>query len=115
MGAVLGVTSATLTVFSFVEQLPFGELLSAMIRVSSPILVFSMVVVVLAVFFRFIPNIQVKWKPAFVGAFVVVLLLHAYNWLSFLYVQRVVDTNSLYGSVGIIIILMLGLYIFSGC
>ena len=32
--------------------------------------------------------------------------------LSFLYVQRVVDTNSLYGSVGIIVVLMLGLYIF---
>jgi membrane protein len=32
--------------------------------------------------------------------------------LSFLYVDRVVQTNSLYGSVGIIVILMLGLYIF---
>lgn len=112
MGAVLGVASATLTVVSFVEQLPFGDLISALIRYSSPILVFSMVVVVLAVFFRFIPNIQVKWQPAFIGAFIVVFLLHVYNWLSFLYVQRVVDTNSLYGSVGIIIVLMLGLYIF---
>jgi membrane protein len=31
---------------------------------------------------------------------------------SFLYVQRVVDTRSLYGSVGIIVVLMLGLYVF---
>ena len=30
----------------------------------------------------------------------------------FLYVQRVVDTRSLYGSVGIIVVLMLGLYVF---
>ncbi|MGB0412884.1 MAG: YihY/virulence factor BrkB family protein [Coraliomargarita sp.] len=112
MGAVLGVASATLTVVSFVEELPFGGLLSSLIQFTSPILVFSMVVVLLAVFFRFIPNIQVKWKPAFIGSFVVVFMLHVYNWLSFLYVQRVVDTNSLYGSVGIIIILMLGLYIF---
>ena len=32
--------------------------------------------------------------------------------LSFLYVQRVVQTNSLYGSVGILVVLMLGLYVF---
>jgi membrane protein len=71
-----------------------------------------MITTLLAVFFRFIPNTQVDWKPAFTGAALVVLLLNVYNMLSFLYVQRVVDTRSLYGSVGIIVVLMLGLYVF---
>jgi membrane protein len=50
--------------------------------------------------------------PAFSGAILVVVLLILYNMLSFLYVGRVVQTNSLYGSVGIIVVLMLGLWVF---
>ena len=63
-------------------------------------------------FFCFIPNTIVEWKAALTGATLVVIALHFYNMLSFLYVERVVDTRSLYGSVGIIVILMLGLYVF---
>ena len=51
--------------------------------------------------------------PAFCGAtLVVLLLLHLYNPFSFLYVSRVVQTNTLYGSVGLIIVLMFGLFFF---
>jgi len=116
LGAVLGTLAATLRivneVVSRMETLPMGELLAALFLFLSPIIIFIMIVSLLAVFFRFIPNTQVKWGPAFCGSVVVVLLLHLYNMLSFLYVDRVVQTNSLYGSVGIIVILMLGLYIF---
>jgi membrane protein len=116
LGAVLGTLAATLrivnAVVSRMETLPMGELLAALFLFLSPIMIFVMIVSLLAVFFRFIPNTQVRWGPAYCGSIVVVLLLHLYNMLSFLYVDRVVQTNSLYGSVGIIVILMLGLYIF---
>ena len=71
-----------------------------------------MITLLLAAFLRFIPNTQVRWRPALLGALVVVALLELYKTLSFLYVQQVVSNNSLYGSVGIIVVLMLGLYVF---
>lgn len=116
LGAVLGSAALTLvtlrTISGFMEKLPFGGEFLAVFLFFSPILSFLLLVFLLAAFFRFIPNTKVEWKPAFTGAAIVVLLLHLYNMLSFLYVQRVVDTRSLYGSVGILIILMLGLFIF---
>lgn len=118
LGAVLGTISLTLLTFRAVSswlatRLPFfGEFAATLFLSLTPILTFGLATLLLAVFFRFIPNTKVEWKPAFIGSVIVVLALHLYNMLSFLYVQRVVDTNSLYGSVGIIVVLMLGLYIF---
>lgn len=116
LGAVCGAGALTIvalnTVNTFVENLPLGATFLALFKIASPLVSFVIVTIFLATFFRFIPNTSVDWKPAFTGAALVVVLLHVYNLLSFLYVQRVVDTRSLYGSVGIIVILMLGLYIF---
>lgn len=116
LGAVIGTASLTLiglnAAKSFMEKFPFGGEFFAVFLFFSPVIIFLLLVLLLGLFFRFIPNTQVKWIPAFTGAAVVVLSLYFYNQLSFLYVQRVVDTRSLYGSVGIIIVLMLGLYIF---
>ena len=116
LGAVLGTAALTLisvnTFFRFTETLPFGSSIAPLIQFLFPVIAFLIIALLLALFFRFIPNTPVRWKPAFVGALLVVGLLHMYKLLSFLYVQRVVDTKSLYGSVGIIIVLMLGLYMF---
>ena len=116
LGAVLGAASLTLITVSkiaqIMEHLPFGGEFLSIALFFSPIIAFILIATLLAVFFRFIPNTQVNWKAAFTGATLVVALLQVYNMLSFLYVQRVVDTRSLYGSVGIIVVLMLGLYVF---
>jgi len=116
LGAVLGSAALTMDMAAatraYLGELPLGGNLANLILLISPLLSYLLLVVLLAVFFRFFPNTTVEWKPAFIGAGMVVLLLHVYKLLSFLYVRRVVDTNSLYGSVGIIIVLMLGLYVF---
>ena len=116
MGAVVGAASLTLftipKITKLMERLPFGGEFFSLVLFLSPLIAFALLTLLLAAFFRFIPNTKVEWKAAFIGAIVVEVLLQAYNMLSFLYVQRVVDTRSLYGSVGIIVVLMLGLYIF---
>lgn len=116
LGAVLGTAALSLlsldVYLRMAQNLPFGAEIVALGRFLSPVIAFLMITLLLAVFFRFIPNTQVSWKPAFLGAALVVGLLHVYKLLSFLYVQQVVNTRSLYGSVGIIVVLMLGLYIF---
>lgn len=116
LGAVLGTAALSLltanAILRAMETLPFGETLTALFQFSLPLLAFLIFTLALAIFYRFIPNTEVRWKPALIGAALVTLGLNLYQMLSFLYVQRVVDTKSLYGSVGIIIVLMLGLYIF---
>lgn len=116
LGAVLGTAALSLitanAILGAMETLPFGETLAALFQFSLPLLAFLIFTLTLAIFYRFIPNTSVRWKPALVGAALVTAGLNLYQMLSFLYVQRVVDTKSLYGSVGIIIVLMLGLYVF---
>ena len=116
LGAVLGsavVSLEFLQIFiRLAENLPFGLLIRQVIEFFLPLLTLVMIVLLLAAFLRFIPNTQVRWRPALLGAVVVVALLQLYKTLSFLYVQQVVANNSLYGSVGIIVVLMLGLYVF---
>lgn len=116
MGAIIGTASLTLVTISriakIIERLPFGGEFFSLVLFLSPLIVLILIIFLLAAFFRFIPNTRVEWKAAFIGASIVIALLQVYNMLSFIYVQRVVDTRSLYGSVGIIVVLMLGLNIF---
>jgi membrane protein len=116
LGAVLGTAAISLQVLdvilTFTEALPFGQELTTIIQFFIPVFAFLIIVLLLGAFLRFIPNTQVDWKASIVGAVLVVALLQVYKMLSFLYVQQVVSNKSLYGSVGIIVVLMLGLYVF---
>ena len=69
-------------------------------------------VAILTLFYRYIPNTRVYWWAALIGALFVTALLFLNNYLAFLYFKRVVLQNSLYGSLGILPVLMLGLFIF---
>jgi membrane protein len=116
LGAVLGTAAISVQALSlfieFAENLPFGATLAALITFFVPLLTFIVITLALAAFLRFIPNTQVRWRPALIGAALVLVMLQLYKMLSFLYVQQVVSNKSLYGSVGIIVVLMLGLYVF---
>jgi membrane protein len=117
LGAVLFFTS--LTLFSagtfikvYTAKLPLQQelapLYTLMLRSTSALLL----IVILTLFYRLIPNTRVKWRAALIGAVIVTLLLFLNNYLAFLYFRNVVSANRLYGSVGILPILMLGLYVF---
>jgi membrane protein len=96
----------------FVGKLPFGAEIVQMLRWSLPSFSFIVLVGILAVFYRAIPNTRVRWTAALSGAVVVALLLTVNNFVQFLYLKRVLLTRSLFGSLGIIPVLMFGLYIF---
>lgn len=116
LGALLSFTSLAIysagTYVQVVEGLPLGEHIMRLIRWLTPLLSFFLILVLLTSFYRFIPNTQVYFVPALSGAFIVSVLLVLNNYLSFLYVKQVVNAQSLYGSLGIVSILMLALYIF---
>ncbi|MBI2510946.1 MAG: YihY/virulence factor BrkB family protein [Opitutae bacterium] len=117
LGALLFFTSFTLLSAGtlagmFLEKLPMGEQLKALFAWMLPSSSALLLALVLTLFYRSIPNTRVRWGAALIGAIVVTVLLLLNNTLAFLYFKRVVLSKSLYGSVALPIVLMLGLYIF---
>lgn len=120
LGAILFFAAVTLlgagvfiNVFNTsITSLPGGEELLAALRWSLPVFSLTLLVVLLTLVYRVIPNTHVFWRAAFIGGLVVTALLMLNNFVALLYVRRVYLERSLYGSLGIIPVLMLGLYIF---
>ncbi len=116
LGAVLSITAVTLlsatTIVSRFDQLIPGIEYEDINVWAGPLLSIFLLTLVLAVFNRFFPHTTVHWKAAFIGGVIGSLLLLANHSLSFLYVHKVIREQSLYGSVGIIPVLMFGLYLF---
>jgi membrane protein len=116
LGAVLFFTALTLigasaALFTF-ETLPFGDELVRFLRWLVPPASFMMLVGMLTLCYRVIPNTRVYWRAAFVGGFVVTLLLLLNNFVALFYVKRIIQMKSLYGSAVLPFVIMLGLYIF---
>jgi len=120
LGAVLFFASITLVgagaffgVFkNTVARLPFSAEMIQVLRWSLPLFSIALVVALLTIFYRVIPHTRVYWRAAFTGAVVVAALLVMNNYLAFLYVRRVILTESLYGSLGFPLVVMFGLYVF---
>jgi membrane protein len=88
----------------FLAATPFvGGLVLQLVPVSVLCLAF-------ASFYLLMPNTRVHWKAALGGGLVAGLLFHINNTLSVLYVSRVVSNSKIYGSLGLIPVLMIGLY-----
>ncbi len=116
LGAVLSITAITLLsastfVASFDRMVP-GIEYEDIHAWAAPLVSILLLTLVLAVFNRFFPHTSVRWRAAFIGGTVGAVLLLANHSLSFLYVHKVIREQSLYGSVGIIPVLMFGLYLF---
>ncbi len=117
LGTLLGLTVLALlsvsTITRYTDSLPFfGETLTALIRWGAPLISFALIVGLLGIFYRFMPNTFVSWKAALGGGFIAVAFLFINKELSFLYVSRIVRDQSLYGSIGLLPIFMFGLYLF---
>lgn len=116
MGTLLGLGAFTLfsatTIVGYFNFLPFGESLTQLFVVGSPVLSFLMLVILLTVFYQFFPNVKVRIGVAFTGALLVAAGLVINNLASILYINIVIRTQSIYGSVAIVPVLMVGLYFF---
>ena len=96
------------------NSIPFGlgAHFADFLRWLLPSLSILLLIGVLALFYKFIPNTRVLWLSAIAGAVLVGALVVANNYLAFLYLSKVVQQRSLFGSLGILPILMFGLYVF---
>jgi membrane protein len=117
LGTVLFFTSlmalsAAAFISVFFEKLRYGHDVLQALRWMLPSFSSLLLVALLTLFYRCIPNTRVSWRAAVIGAVLVTSLLILNNYAAFLYFKHVVIQRSLYGSLGILPILMLGLYIF---
>lgn len=116
LGAILGFSSFALFTGSqlanSMESIPFGSFLYNFLTTAAPLISFLLILIMLASFYKFIPNTLVYWKGALLGGFVAATLLFLNQSLAFTYVERVTSNQSLYGSIAIVPVLMVGLYIF---
>ena len=117
LGALLFFASLTLLSAGaflnvFFEKIPLGAQLKDFFVWLLPSGSVLLLLVLLTLFYRLVPHTRVRWGAALLGAAIVTVLLFLNNYLAFLYFKRVVLSKSLYGSVSIMPILMIGLYIF---
>jgi membrane protein len=116
LGAILFFTavamlSASTFISVFFDQTP-GRAELKSLGFAIQLFSFGLLTVMLTLFYRVIPNTRVFWRAAFVGGLVVAALLLGNNLLQLLYVKRVLLEKDLYGSLAIVPVLMLGLYVF---
>ncbi|HEY3763436.1 MAG TPA: YhjD/YihY/BrkB family envelope integrity protein [Verrucomicrobiae bacterium] len=64
-----------------------------------------------ALMYLLIPNTKVRFEAALAGGFVGGTLWHLNNVFGFLYVSRVVMNSKIYGSLGLIPVFMVGIYV----
>lgn len=109
--ALIGFLSAS-TVAGVIDALPIAGNFTALLAIAGPLISFLGLTIMLTVFYKFFPNTHVRTKPALMGGVVVAMLLVLNNLFSIIYINRVIQAQSLYGSLGIILVLMFGLYVF---
>jgi membrane protein len=120
LGAVLFFTAVALlgagTFMSlFADVLPDGPELLKSFGWAVPAFSFTLLTVMLTLFYRVIPNTHVYWRSALMGALVVAALLVVNNYVAFFYIKRVYLEKSLYGSLALPLVVMSGLYMFWLC
>lgn len=111
--SLLGFSMVSSSVASalFPAQASSGTLQSVLSGIPSFLYLF-LLAGVLALFYRYLPYTHVRWTSAFFGGAVAAFLLGINHHLSFIYIQKVIQDQSLYGSIGIIFVLMFGLFVF---
>lgn len=108
---LVGLSSAS-AFGKILESLPFGVTLATHTTSIGAVLSGISLTLILTSFYKFFPNTRVRFKPALAGGLVAAALLVTNKMLSMMYINRVLAIQSLFGSMGIILVLMFGLYLF---
>ncbi len=90
------------------KLLTFSPFLANLLFRVLPVIVLS---VTFSVFYMLIPNTKVNWRAALTGGLTAGLLFHINNLMSVFYVSRVVSASRIYGSIGLVLVFMAGMYL----
>lgn len=93
---------------AYLGSLPLG--VGDALALSFSCLPFVILIVAFAAFYKLVPHTYVSWGAAFMGGFVGGTLWQLNNLLSVFYASRVVTNSRIYGSLGLVPVVMIGLY-----
>ncbi|MCX8107625.1 MAG: YihY family inner membrane protein [Verrucomicrobiae bacterium] len=88
----------------------FGAIGAFAVKVGMALLPYVIWSSAFAVFYQLMPNTRVQWNAALVGGLVGGCLWQLNNEFSVLYVSRVVTNSKIYGSLGMVPVIMVGMY-----
>ena len=94
---------------AYLGSLPLG--VGDTIAFSFSCLPFLILIVTFAGFYKLVPHTHVSWSAAFVGGVVGGTLWQLNNLVSVFYASRVVTNSHIYGSLGLVPVVMIGLYL----
>ncbi len=97
------------SVKEIMEQMPWG--IGQLVVILFRFLPFFILSITFALFYQLMPNTKVYWRAALIGGIVGGCLWQLNNMFSVLYVSRVVTNSKIYGSLGMIPVIMIGLYL----
>lgn len=111
LGPVLLLVAASITVGAQTEWVRDVIFKLPAVKVLFAVLPLLIVTAGLAVFYKLMPNTRVEWRAAFVGGAVGAVLWWLNNQLSVFYFGQVVRNSKIYGSLGILPVFLIGLYL----
>ena len=109
------IVSEAVQLSSFTDAIPSEGLGEWLASHGTRIASFVAMAGIIALFYRFIPNTQVEWRASLIGSAFTVACIALLHLFAFLYVERVAMQRTLYGSLGIVTVLMIGFYLFWLC
>ncbi len=100
------VLSAGLSAFSTWVSVHLSESINMIFRLLDSILSVSVITVLFAAIFKFLPDVRIKWKDVWLGAFLTAILFVIAKFVIGFYIGQS-DLGSTYGAAGTIILIML--------
>jgi membrane protein len=109
--ALSGLSRATI-LGKLLHGIPLSERMPGGAVLSGTLLSLAGLTLLLTLFYKFFPNTRVRFTAALAGGLAAAVMLMANKAFSIMYIRSVISIQSLYGSVGIVLVLMFGLYLF---
>jgi membrane protein len=95
-----------------VETIPAGPFLFGFFRSWAAVVLSTLLLTVLtACLNKFMPNTPVRWGPALGGGFVAAVIIVGNQKLAAFYTGKVIALQSLYGELGVVLVLMFSMYL----
>ncbi|MCF6234891.1 MAG: YihY family inner membrane protein [Gammaproteobacteria bacterium] len=108
--SALGIT-ATVMSHSVVQQMAEIQPLGDLIRISTRLVPYLLIILAFTFVYSFIPNTKVKIKPALIGAFVAGILWQSTHWAFATFVVSSTQYTAIYSAFATLILFMIWLYL----